>query len=341
MNTFLYASASLAIVLAIYLATGTELPTTSRRLLAAAMLTLAVLNLLTLLQISDPKFAFLAIRPGLAVALPALLYLHIETAIRSDQKLRPADAIHIIGPLVAVLVRLMPNPGQLLDVLIILFNLYYLWLIARYSRQGAASFASFGATVSILLDRWRRVVLLFLVLLVAFDIVVMLEIGDTVGASPQPWMFGAVGLVLALSLTYILVTSLHRKGPLMWASSRHRQHNPEHEAVIESLEDRLLSGKAFLDPNLTLQRFSRRVGLPMREVSAAINDCRHCNYNQWLNNFRIKEAQRLMREKPGQSVTEVMYASGFQNKSTFNAAFLAISGESPTVWKSRLGDVTS
>jgi AraC-like DNA-binding protein len=45
-----------------------------------------------------------------------------------------------------------------------------------------------------------------------------------------------------------------------------------------------------------------------------------------------------MREYPAKSVTEVMFASGFQNKSTFNAAFLAASGESPTAWRSRFSD---
>jgi AraC-like DNA-binding protein len=338
MNAFLYASASLASVLAVYLATGSGLPKTTRHLLSAAMLILASLNLLTLLALGDPGSPLLVLRPALAVALSALLYLHFATATRTSQKLQPGDAIHMIGPLAATAVRLLPNPGQWLDLVIALPNLCYLGLIGWDARRGTTSFENLGPAVAALLDQWRRLVLVFLVFVMSFDILIMLEIGVDSDAAPQPLMFEAAGMLLTLGFTYLLVSSLHRKGPLMWASSRQRDHNPEHEALIAQLEDQLLASSAFLDPNLTLQRFARKVGVPPREVSAAINDHRHCNYNQWLNNFRIKEAQRLMREYPAKSVTEVMFASGFQNKSTFNAAFLAASGESPTAWRSRFSD---
>jgi AraC-like DNA-binding protein len=41
-------------------------------------------------------------------------------------------------------------------------------------------------------------------------------------------------------------------------------------------------------------------------------------------------------------MTEIMFATGFQNKSTFNAAFLALAGESPSSWRNQLdNDVNS
>ena len=338
MNAFLYASVSLAIVLAVYLATGTGLPKTSRRLLSAAMLVLALLNLLTLLALADSGSPVLILRPALAVALPALLYLHLATAMRTGQALQSVDTIHMIGPLAVTAVRLSPAPGQWLDLVILLPNLCYLGLIAWDTRRGTNSFANLGPALASLLDHWRRLVLAFLILVLSFDILIILDIDDAAGAVPQPWMFEAAGMLLSLGFAWLLVASLHRKGPLMWASGRQRLVDPGHEALIAQLEDRLLTSSAFLDPNLTLQRFARKVGVPSREVSAAINDSRHCNYNQWLNSFRIKEAQRLIREDPETSVTDVMYASGFQNKSTFNAAFLAASGESPTAWRNRLAN---
>jgi transcriptional regulator GlxA family with amidase domain len=59
------------------------------------------------------------------------------------------------------------------------------------------------------------------------------------------------------------------------------------------------------------------------------------------NKFRIEEAQRMMRHDPKRGVTDVMFSSGFQNKSTFNAAFRAITGESPSIWPDRLDDAAS
>jgi len=336
MNAFLYVSASLATVLALYLATAAGLPRISRRLLSAAMLIVALLNLLTLLALEDPGAAVLVARPALAVSLPALLYFHLVCAMRARQTFRPADAIHMIAPLVATAMRVLQAPGQWLDLAILLPSLCYLGLIAWSARRGVASFAHLGPALATLMDRWRHLVLLFLAFLASIDIFIMIEIEQSATAVPQPWVFGAAGVLLTLGFAYLLVASLHRTGPLMWAGSRQRHHNPEHKALIVHLEKQLLASGAFLDPNLSLQRFARKVSLPTREVSAAINDQRNCNYNQWLNSFRIKEAQRQLRESHGRSITEVMYASGFQNKSTFNAAFLALSGESPSAWRRRL-----
>ncbi|MDP5069814.1 MAG: hypothetical protein NWQ45_02845 [Congregibacter sp.] len=308
LNAFLYISAGFATVLAAYLATATGLPKTSLRLLSAAMLTLALLNLLTLLGMHNPHSSILMIRPALAVALPALLYLHLACAMRSGQSLRPFDAIHLIGPATATATRILPAPGQWLDLAIVLPNLIYLGLISWEARHRAASFSHLGAGLAALLDRWRLAVGAFLAFAAIFDILVSVALEKTTRASPPPWIFGALGMLLTLGFAYLLVTTLHRKGPLMWAGSRQRQAEPEHEALIAHLEEQLLASRAFLDPNLSLQRFSRKVGITSRAVSAAINGHRHCNYNQWLNGFRIKEAQQLLHENREQSITEVMFA---------------------------------
>ncbi len=336
MNAFLYVSASLAFVLAIYFATGSGTAKTSRRLLAAAMLTLTVLNLLVLLQISQPGRAILLIKPGLAAAFPALLFLHIATLVRADQRLRAGDVIHLLGPLVAIVVRMVPGSGWALDVLLFVLHLFYVGLIAWVTRRGASSFASLGASLSILLDRWRRLVLLFLGFGILLDSLIALAAGGDEGTFSHPWVFSLVGILLALGFAVLLVTSLHRVGPLAWVGSRSRQYNPGHEALIQRLEDALLKDRKFLDPNLTLRRFASSVGLPAREVSVAINDNRKCNYNQWLNKFRVAEAQRMMRSDPERSITDIMYSSGFQNKSTFNATFRSIVGVSPSAWRKQL-----
>lgn len=340
MNIFLHASASLAIVLGLYLASSSGSPASSRRLLAAAFLNIAILNLLTLLQFSTPDHPILLLRPGLAAALPVLLYLHVAVSARVEQSLKLNDVLHLTGPGIAIAFRLLPNLGSLLDGLIVLLNLFYLAMIAWDSRQGARNVAHRGGELSLMLDHWRRLVMLFLVTVILLDLLIIYSMGDDVGVTPSPWVFGLVGLLLALGFTYLLVTGMHRKGPLAWVSSRPRPYGPESDRLIERLESELLISGMYLDPNLTLHRFARRVGLQMRDVSAAINDSRNCNYNQWLNGFRIKEAERILRDEPHRSVTDVMLAAGFQNKSTFNAAFRGVNGGSPTEWRERQGTKT-
>lgn len=335
MNTLLHASASLAIVLGLYLASGSGPPATSRRLLASAFLTIAALNLLTTLQFNVPAQPLLLLRPGLAVALPALLYLHVAVAGRPGQGLRPSDVLHIIGPCVAIALRQMPNMSGLLDVTIVLMNLFYLGLIGWVSRSTAGTMAHLGRKLTRLLDPWRRLVMLFLVTVIMIDLLIIYAYGIDGGVALSRWVFGLAGLLLTLGFTYLLLTGMHRRGPLAWVSSANRPYDPEADQLIERLESELLLGNMYLDPNLTLHRFARRVGLPMRDVSTAINECRNSNYNQWLNSFRIREAERILRAEPHRSMTDVMLASGFQNKSTFNAAFRSVNGGSPTEWRKK------
>jgi len=338
MNILLHASASLAIVLGLYLASSFGPPASSRRLLAAAFLTIAVLNLLTLLQFNSPSQPILLLRPGLAAALPALLYLHVAVAIRADQRLKLTDVLHLTGPCLAIALRLSADMGGFLDGLIILLNFFYLMLIAWDARRGTRNIAHLGGQLSLLLDRWRRLVMLFLITIILIDLLIIFSMGDEAGVPLSPWVFGLVGLLLSLGFTFLLVTGLHRRGPLSWVSSRFRPYEPESDRLIERLESELLHSGLYLDPNLTLQRFSRRVGLQMRDVSAAINDSRQSNYNRWLNGFRVREAERMLIDEPGRSVTDVMLAAGFQNKSTFNAAFRAVNGKSPTKWRQQQYD---
>lgn len=338
MNALLYVSASLSIVLAAYLVTGAALPQTPRRLLATALLTVATLNLLALLQINNPNAPLVMLRPLLAMALPALLFLHIATATRAEPKLNLFDAIHCIGPLSGMVIWFSPMRGQIIDLYIVLIHMLYLVLIAWVSRHKASSFAALGSQLSMLFDRWRRVVLIFLMIAILADSFIMLEVGGDSAALAASWAIVLSSILLVGGLSYLLITSLHRTGPLSWASMRFRSPSKEQRDLIERLEEMLISTRAFLDPNLTLLRFARKSGVTTRDVSTAINEHRQCNYNQWLNSFRIEEAQRLILSNPKQNMTEIMFAAGFQNKSTFNAAFLTIVGENPSSWRNQKDD---
>jgi AraC-like DNA-binding protein len=339
MNTLLYISSSLAFLLALYLLTGNALPKSPRRLLAAALLTVAALNLLAVLKIVDPGNPFVVVRPVLAIALPAILFLHIATAMRQEQRMYARDAVHIAGPAAVVVLYAISGSARFVDPLIALTTVLYLVLIAWHSRGGASSFAVFGPRLSILFSRWSRMVIAFLAVAVILDATIMFEVNSAGGSLGQSPVLSLSVILLLGGFSYLLVSGLHQAGPLSWAGMSTRQTKAEHLQLIERLEDAMLSSRAFLDPNLTLQRLARKTGASIPDVSAAINDHRQRNYNQWLNGFRIEEAKRILRESPDRKITEIMFAAGFQNKSTFNAAFRAAVGESPSSWRNRIRDV--
>jgi AraC-like DNA-binding protein len=91
----------------------------------------------------------------------------------------------------------------------------------------------------------------------------------------------------------------------------------------------------FLDPGLNLQRLARKLGIPARRVSQAVNTSQGVNVSVWINNLRVEEAQRLLAD-PDRTIAEVIYACGFSTKSSFNREFKRVAGAPPSVWRRSL-----
>ena len=78
----------------------------------------------------------------------------------------------------------------------------------------------------------------------------------------------------------------------------------------------------FLDPDLTLSRLARRMLVPVKALSSAINQSSGDNVSRFINSYRIEHACDLLDQ--ARSITSTMFDSGFQTKSNFNREFLHI-----------------
>ncbi len=110
------------------------------------------------------------------------------------------------------------------------------------------------------------------------------------------------------------------------------------DARLEAAAREMLTGtRLFLDPDLSVQRLARRLHVPERDLSAAINRSRGMNVSQYVNGFRLAHAADLLRTGDG-SVAEVMAASGFLTRSNFYREFGRVYGCSPAAWRRAASD---
>jgi AraC-like DNA-binding protein len=79
-----------------------------------------------------------------------------------------------------------------------------------------------------------------------------------------------------------------------------------------------------------LARLARKLIVPAKQLSAAINRTKGENVSRYINRQRIEEACRLL--STGQSITVAMLDSGFNTKSNFNREFLRVKGSNPSTW---------
>ena len=109
----------------------------------------------------------------------------------------------------------------------------------------------------------------------------------------------------------------------------------EDTQIIDRLDALMEQGRLYLDPDFTLIRLARRLGLPVKTLSSAINRVSGGNVSRYINARRIKAACAALEQ--GDSVTEAMLSAGFNTKSNFNREFLRITGKTPREFRGQRG----
>jgi len=83
---------------------------------------------------------------------------------------------------------------------------------------------------------------------------------------------------------------------------------------------------------LSINDLARELNISPRKISYVINDVYKMNFYDFINSYRIKFARELLIST-NSPVKEIMYESGFANKSTFNANFKKHIGLSPSEFR--------
>jgi AraC-like DNA-binding protein len=141
-------------------------------------------------------------------------------------------------------------------------------------------------------------------------------------------------------VTVFSTASLAALGALMLAEEAASVAEPEEAqrppteadaALVARLEALMTDRELWRDADLTLSRVARRMAVPAKALSAAVNRVRGENISRVINRWRISHA--AARLQAGASVTEAMLDAGFNTKSNFNREFLRVMGQSPTDWR--------
>lgn len=267
-----------------------------------------------------------AIRPITAGLIPPLAWLAFTTTAFRDPF--PRDAAHLIGPAFILFCRV--TQPAVLDVAIPALYLCYgasiLWTLRRGADDLPRLGLGAGAQPALI---WRLIGWALITSALSDAVIVGVSIAGR--ADLVPLIVG-----LASSLTLLIVGALALT-PDLSPEAGPDAPEPDAEtteaqtALIARLNDLLTRDKLYLDPDLTLNRLARRLHVPAKRLSEAINRQTGGNVARLINGMRIRAACQVLQA--GQSVTEAMLASGFNTKSNFNRAFRLATGTSPSEWR--------
>lgn len=104
---------------------------------------------------------------------------------------------------------------------------------------------------------------------------------------------------------------------------------------LASLKKYMLTEKPHLNPSLSIRSLSEDIKMNARDVSVLINQNLNQHFFDFINEYRVKEAMKILKDAAKKEVTvlEVLYEVGFNSKSSFNTAFKKHTGLTPTQFR--------
>ncbi|MEQ9264867.1 MAG: helix-turn-helix domain-containing protein [Balneolaceae bacterium] len=97
----------------------------------------------------------------------------------------------------------------------------------------------------------------------------------------------------------------------------------------------MMSEKAYLNADLTLNDLAKELSIPTNVLSRVINSGFGKNFNDFINEFRIEEVKKSLKDDSLKhlSLLGIAFDCGFNSKATFNRVFKKVTGYSPSQYQ--------
>ncbi|RNI25726.1 helix-turn-helix domain-containing protein [Rufibacter latericius] len=254
--------------------------------------------------------------------------------------------------------------GQLALVMVSFYLLLSLWNYRRYRREIANSFSE----VEKIRLQWLLQFSLFMLVIIVVAIVAFYAKKLEVPVLIQIYRyhlhyFGVIGLIYWIGYKTLAQPRIFTEAPTApepsFPAQREEEPIPVLEPVLEELPpntapavkyqkstlreedsqtylDQLLTymdtQKPYLEPTLTIQELSEKLGISKHHLSQIINNRLGKNFYDFINQYRVAEAQLMLVNPKFRHLTNLAVAeeAGFNSKATFNAVFKKQTGKTPS-----------
>ncbi|MBB3317169.1 AraC-like DNA-binding protein [Rhizobium sp. BK181] len=273
----------------------------------------------------------LPVQPVVAAMIAALAWISFRNLAAEHQTSLLRFWPHILPSLliVALLIFWRDPVGPAVTATFLGYGAALLWL-ARSGPDALVSSRLDGALLS-----YRSLVITGLALIASSiaDIAISLDLQQSGGIHSGAIV--AVGNVITL-LILGTAASIASGSQSLAAQPAEAAAPPapseEDDAIARALESLMQSRQIYRDADLNLGRIARKLNLPARRVSMAVNRVHGMSVSQYVNDYRIRAACDALKNTD-EPVTRLMFDCGFISKSNFNREFLRVAGTNPTEFR--------
>ena len=286
-----------------------------------------------------------------------LLYIYIKEVARHEESPAIRYWPHLL-PFLLFYVLLLLEPAPLLpgrpappagksifliryfgQVNVIIYLLYAagaLSFFLKHSRKIKETFAYRNRDISLL---WI-VFLPFLFILLVL-IIVLVESTDLRSIVDLESLHLLMYLIFTL---YLIFFGLRQKlvfpagkEPLPGAKAGSKGSEIEAQ-LLEKIQNIMAGDKLYKNPSLSVYDLAEAMNMSRHRVSSLLNDNLAMNFFQFVNQYRLEEIVRRLKEDTANqhNILELAFDSGFNSKSSFNSLFKKKYGITPSQFKKSL-----
>lgn len=154
-------------------------------------------------------------------------------------------------------------------------------------------------------------------------------------------------MITAAVLFSLLLFLLHKKRVSRPERARQKKYQAstlkpyQSRLYLQRLLTHMRQEKPYTDPELTLAKLANQLSMPPKQLSQIINEELDQNFKNFLNQYRVEEAQKKLLDPKEKDfvVLKIAYEVGFNSKSVFNAAFKSFTGMSPSEYRKKFSEL--
>ncbi len=105
--------------------------------------------------------------------------------------------------------------------------------------------------------------------------------------------------------------------------------NLDVNSILEKIKSIMDTEKAFTDEDISLSSLAEELEITSHQLSQILNEKLNQTFPQFINEYRIAEAKKIMLEEKKRPVLSIAFAVGFNSKASFNRTFKQITGITP------------
>ncbi|MDF3818979.1 7TM diverse intracellular signaling domain-containing protein [Leptospira sp. 96542] len=117
--------------------------------------------------------------------------------------------------------------------------------------------------------------------------------------------------------------------------AKSKLENIDYNHYTQRLESWMKEAKPYLDEKLDLEKTSLAIGLNIQQTSELVNAKLGMSFRSYINSYRIREAQQILKTNPETPIISIAFATGFGSKSSFNSEFKKSVGITPIEFRKK------